>query len=94
MYKKLVSKVAEELDLPTDLVDNTYKGFWLFIRNKIQELPLKDITEEEFDFCRTNFNIPSLGKLGCTKDRWSTIKNKYNCYKLSKEKCNVKDNKN
>ena len=75
-YPDIIGKVSEELNLPKEVVDKTYKAFWLFINKSIQSLPLKeDISEEEFSRLRTNFNIPRLGKLcvtwnrlvGCTK---------------------------
>ena len=51
------------------------KEFWTFIRNNIKALPLKeDLSKEEFDKLRTNFNVPSLGKLSCTYDRFIGIK--------------------
>lgn len=68
-------EVAKELNLPEDLVARTYRSYWLFVRTKIQALPLKtDLTEEEFKQLRTCFNIPSLGKLSCTYERFNKIK--------------------
>ena len=67
--------MAKEQGLPVTVVDKTYKAFWRFIKDKIQELPLKeDITLEEFRELRTNFNVPSLGKLCCTEDRFIKMK--------------------
>ena len=74
-YKEIVKQVAKELDLPETVVNKTYKAFWRFIKDKIEELPLKeDITLDEFRQLRTNFNIPSLGKLCCTEDRFIKVK--------------------
>ncbi len=48
-YEEKVKKVSEELGIPEDVVNKAYKSFWLFIKTKIKELPLKeDMTEEEF----------------------------------------------
>ena len=78
-YSDIINKVSEELDLPKEVVDKTYKSFWLFIRRYIQSLPLKeDLSKDNFDKLRTNFNIPSLGKLTCTYDRMIGIKKKFN----------------
>jgi hypothetical protein len=54
-------------------------------------LPLKeDLTDEEFNELRTNFNIPSLGKLHCTLGRYRAIKNNYEKRnKANKDKTNV-----
>ena len=74
-YKEIIKQVAKEQGLPVTVVDKTYKAFWRFIKDKIQELPLKeDITLEEFRKLRTNFNVPSLGKLCCTEDRFIKMK--------------------
>ena len=72
--KKIFESVAEKLNLPVDTVEKTYKAYWQFIRTKIQELPLSEnITEEQFKKLKTNFNIPSLGKLNCTYERYMNI---------------------
>lgn len=86
-YKNAVNKVASNLDLPPEVVTKVYKAYWKFIRDKIQELPLKeDISREEFSKLRTNFNIPSLGKLSCTYERMRAIKERYNLIRNLKEK--------
>lgn len=73
----VISKLAEELDLPTEVISRTYKAYWLFIRETIQGLPLKEnLEEEEFSRLRTNFNICGLGKLCCTYNRYKGIKKK------------------
>ena len=78
-YDDIIGIVAKELNLPEDLVKNTYKAYWQFIRDTIQELPLKqEIKEEDFSKLRTNFNIPSLGKLTCTRDRYIGVKKRFN----------------
>lgn len=86
-YSDIVNKVSEELDLPKEVIDRTYKAFWLFINQTIQSLPLKDnISEEDFAKLRTNFNIPSLGKLTCTYDRMLGVKKRFNLIKQIREK--------
>ena len=89
-YLDIVGKVSEELSLPKEVVDKTYKAYWLFIKNHIQSLPLKEnLNEEDFAKLRTNFNIPSLGKLSCTYDRMLGMKKRYKLIKQIREK-NVK----
>ena len=69
--KNLYRQVAEEMNIPVEVVEYAYKTYWKFIRKTIQELPLKeDLSEEEFAKLKTNFNIVSLGKLSCTYDRY------------------------
>lgn len=85
-YEEIILKVSRDLDLPKDFVDKVYKGYWKAIKEIIAALPLKnDITEEEFQKLRTNINIPSLGKLNCTYNRYKLIRQNY---KLIKEYLN------
>lgn len=84
-YKEIINKVSGELDIPREIVDKTYKSFWLFINNSIQSLPLKEeLNEEDFSKLKTNFNIPSLGKLTCTYDRMLSVKKRFNFIKKSR----------
>jgi len=76
-YQEIITKVAEELNLPTEIVSPAYRAFFTFVKNKIQELPLKEVDEEGFSQLKTNFNIPSLGKLSCNQERWLGVKKKY-----------------
>ena len=77
-YPDIVTEVSKELNLPFNIVDKTYKAYWYFIKQSIQQLPLKDIeTEQEFNQLSTNFNVPSLGKLACTHDRMLRIKDRH-----------------
>ena len=86
-YPDIVGKVSRELNLPKEVVDKTYKAYWLFIKNHIQSLPLKEnLNEEDFAKLRTNFNISSLGKLSCTYDRMLGMKKRYKLIKQIREK--------
>lgn len=93
-YKDICTSVAKELDIPADIITYVYRLYWKFIRTTIKELPLKeDLTEEEFSKLRTCFNIPSLGKLTCTYDKYLRAK-KRNEYMLKlKERYGYKENK-
>ena len=85
-YSEIISQVSKELDIPVEVVDKAYRSSFEFIKNKIQSLPLKeDINEEEFSKLRTNFNIPSLGKLVCTFDRMVGVKKRFNYIKKLRE---------
>ena len=86
-YEQIIESVAKDLQLPTELVRKTYKAYWQFIRDTIQNLPLKeDISEEEFKKLKTNFNIPSLGKLYCTRDRYLRVKKRFEYINNLREK--------
>lgn len=86
-YPDIIGKVSKELDIPVEVVYAVYKSYWKFIKQTIQSLPLKEnLNEEEFAKLRTNFNIPSLGKLTCTYDRMLGVKKRFNFIKQIREK--------
>lgn len=77
-YKDIIKKVSKDNNIPVEIVDKAYKSFWLYIRNSVQKLPLKDdLTEQEFLLLKPNFNIPSLGKLTCTYQRYKGVKERF-----------------
>lgn len=87
--RKILSKLSRELGLSIETVENTYKAYWLFIREKIKNLPLKkNMTEEEFESLKTNFNLPSLGKLNCTYERWKRLHDSNCKYKKENDQYN------
>lgn len=73
--EETIIRLSRELNLPPDVVLKAYKAYWMFIRKKIEALPLKeDMDSETFNKLRPNFNIPNLGKLTCTYDRYIGVK--------------------
>lgn len=85
-YPDIIGKVSQEMDIPLEVVDTAYKSYWKFIKQTIKSLPLKDdISEEEFAKLRTNFNIPSLGKLCVTWDRLVGCKKRFKIIKKFRE---------
>ena len=91
-YKEIVTLLSEELTIPEEVVDAAYKSFFEFIRTTISDLPLKDeLSKEDFDKLRTNFNIPSLGKLHCTYERYKGMKERMNYLKKLKEEYEHKE---
>lgn len=73
--QQTIKKLSIELNLPVEVVDKTYKAYWMFIRKTIEKFPLKeDLDEEAFNKLRLNFNIPNLGKLSCTYKRYLGVK--------------------
>lgn len=86
----ILDKVSKELNLQKEIVSKAYKAYWLSVRKTISDLPLKDdLNEQEFSQLRTNFNVPSLGKLSCTYDRYLGMKRKLSIIKKIKD--NAKD---
>lgn len=71
IYSEVIKQVSIELGLPPQVVKEAYESYWTFIRNNIKALPLKeDLSKEEFDKLRTNFNVPSIGKMSVTWERY------------------------
>lgn len=86
-YRDVSQKIAEQLNLPVNVVNKTYKAYWQFIKNHIESLPLsQELSEEEFSEYRTNINIPSLGKLYCTYDRFLRVKKRFKIIQSLKSK--------
>lgn len=82
-------QLSKELDIPVDVIKRAYIHYWKFIKESIKALPLKeDLTEEEFLKLRTNFNIPSLGKLYCT---YENVLNTKKQFKIVQDVKNKKD---
>lgn len=71
IYSEAIKQVSTELGLPPQVVKEAYESYWTYIRNNIKALPLKeDLSKEEFDKLRTNFNVPSIGKMSVTWERY------------------------
>ena len=79
--KEASRKVAEELGLPVRFVEKTYISYWRAVREHIINLPLKeDLTDDEFLQLQPNVNIPSIGKLYVTLDRYHRKKKSMQYY--------------
>lgn len=86
IYSEAINQVSIELGIPPEVVKLAYESYWKFIRETIKSLPLmEDLSEEEFSRLRTNFNIPSIGKLNCTFNRYINIKKRYKYLKQLKD---------
>lgn len=73
-YDDIVAKVSEELGIPKGIVNRTYRAYWKAVMDHISALPLKDgLTDEEFLKLQPNVNIPSIGKLYVTLDRYKKV---------------------
>ena len=78
IYSEAIKQVSIELGLPPQVVKEAYESYWTFIRNNIKALPLKeDLSKEEFDKLRTNFNVPSIGKMSVTWERYLAKKKQW-----------------
>ena len=80
-YNEIIAEVSKSTGLSKHFVDKVYKSYWRAVREHIVSLPLKeDLTDEEFMQLQPNVNIPSLGKLYVTLDRYKRAKALYKKY--------------
>ena len=92
-YDEIITKVAVSLELPVGFVNKVYRAYWKAIREHVVSMPLKeDLSDEEFLKLQPNVNIPSIGKLHVTLDRYHKMKKHHEIYKQLKK--NKKDAEN
>ena len=77
-YDGIFKEVAVELGMSEDDVHTVYHSFWKTVKLKLGSLQLKgDMTQEEFDKLKTSFNIPKIGKLFCTYERYRRARTRH-----------------
>lgn len=82
--------MSKELGVPYDVCVDAYMSQWHFIHEKLKEIPLKEMTLEQFRDTKHNFNLTSIGKLYVTEDMFNKILARYEV--INKKKIqNVQD---
>lgn len=93
-YNKIFSHVAKELGLSIKDVKKAYNSYYHFIVDTIKEMDLndkEDMAEEEFNKLKKSFNIPSIGKLHMSWQRYAGLKRMKKYYKENIENGRVQD---
>lgn len=89
-YDEIITEVARELGMSTSFVNKVYRAYWKAVREHICSLPLRsDLTDEQFLQLQPNVNIPSIGKLHVTLDRYKRMKKHHEIYQQLKNKNNA-----
>lgn len=91
--RKIYEKVAEQLGMSADVVQEVYQNYWKCLKEKIEEVPLCGIlSKEEFDKYCTVFGIPRIGKIYCLYDNYIKRKTFYKKLKENEKHKSEKDN--
>lgn len=69
---KIYTEIAEELQLPIEVVKKAYTSYYEYIRIQISNTLLEDKELEDIE--DLSFNIPSIGKLYLNKNKLKRIK--------------------
>lgn len=72
--KQLIHRIGLKYNLRDDDVRKIFESQFRFTYDTIRELELKDLTEEELEELKTNFQYKYIGKLYINKQ---TLKNKW-----------------
>ena len=76
--QEIYKEASIKLGISENDIKEIYDSYWYVIRNHITNLPLKEnLNKNAFDRLNGNINIPSIGKLYCTWDKYKAIKKRY-----------------
>tara|TARA_R110000824_G_scaffold376614_1_gene567747 strand:- start:574 stop:840 length:267 start_codon:yes stop_codon:yes gene_type:complete len=72
-----IKELASKHNLPMEMIEGIVMAPYEFIQEESKRIEFKDgMTRSEFDELKTNFNIPSLGKLYASHFMYKEIQNK------------------
>lgn len=68
--RQIMSEVSKELGYDEDVVEAVYRSQWLYIREKIEEIPIQNtMTKEDLDNYTLSFHVQKIGKFYTNYDR-------------------------
>lgn len=79
--KPVISKLAKEYNISEEEVKAIVESPYAFTKNTINELQLKNVTEDEFNELKTNFIYKYIGKL---HTKFSMVQSQNKRYNKSK----------
>lgn len=91
--RRIVSEVSKELGYDEDVVEAVYRSQWLYIRNKIESIPIKNtMTKDELEQYVLSFHVQKIGKFYTNYDRLLKIfKQRSNIEEIIKRESNDDD---
>jgi len=75
--RKRIKELALEHNIPESVVQKAFEAQFRMAREVITELDLLNISEEEFNNIKTNFNWKYIGKYGTSYTFIQKLKNKW-----------------
>lgn len=75
--RKKIKELSVELDIPESVVQKAYESQFKMTRDVIKELELADLSEEEFNNLKTNFNWKYIGKFRTSYEFIQKLKKKW-----------------
>lgn len=79
---EVYKEVAEKLDLPVEVVKETYKSYWKWVSEEIRSYVPGDYK---------SINIPAIGKFSMSPERYKGLEN---CRRISSSIKHAKDQQN
>lgn len=68
--RQIMSEVSKELGYDEDVVEAVYRSQWLYIREKIEEIPIQNtMTKKDLDNYTLSFHVQKIGKFYTNYDR-------------------------
>ena len=68
--RRVISEVAKQLGYDEDVVEAVYRSQWLYIRDKIESIPISThMTKEELNNYVISFHVQKIGKFYTNYDR-------------------------
>ena len=83
-----LKQAARNLSISPKLAELVYRSYWGFIRDYVENLHIRTLSEEEFKEVTTNFNIPYIGKLYVDYDKIEKYKRQLKRYENGRVKKN------